>query len=104
MDSYDPLKQPNAAAWLVLDEGERLDMITEYHQLAGVELPSELMHATMHMIVENQIAEGVEQIQAAEARLKRQGLDRHDAVHAIAAVLAEQIHDVLGEETSRCRS
>lgn len=57
-----------------------------------------LMHATAHGIVENQIALDVKETVDAFTRLRRQGLDRHNTIHAIAAVLFANIHDVLGKE------
>jgi hypothetical protein len=47
------------------------------------------MHAVAHVIVENQLAEGLPEAKRALGRLLGEGLDRHDAVHAIASVLME---------------
>ena len=52
------------------------------------------IHSVFHVIVENQIAEEVELIPETLAKLIRQGLDRHDAIHAIAAILSEEIFDI----------
>ena len=49
----------------------------------------------MHMIVENQLAERISPVEAALQRLESEGLDRHDAVHAIASVLAEHLHGII---------
>ena len=51
--------------------------------LGRVRLPNEKLHAVLHVVIENQIALGDE----------IPGLDRHEAIHCIASVLAEFIHD-----------
>ncbi len=63
----------------------------DYHDQAGDELPNARMHAAIHVVVENQLAEVYLPVVEALARLRRDGLSRHDAVHAIGSVLAEQI-------------
>jgi hypothetical protein len=92
MDTYDPMMAPDAAEWLGLDEQERIDLVVGYHREAHIEVPGETMHAALHTVVENQVAEKVQEVNATMARLLRQGLDRHDAVHAIGAVLAGHVH------------
>ena len=54
----------------------------------------------MHVIVENQLALNDEPVVRALARLMKEGLSRHDAVHAIGSVVAENIHDLLKQEDS----
>jgi len=51
--------------------------------------------AAFHAIVENQIAEGFESVVRAMARLVSEGLSRHDAVHAIGSVAAEQFYEAM---------
>ncbi len=47
----------------------------------------------MHVVVENQIAMGDEiPVRDTLVRLMSEGLDRHDAVHAIATVLTNLIY------------
>lgn len=94
MNQYDPENAPNPEEWLELDEQERYHLVEEYHRLAQVKLPNLTAHAVFHGIVENQIAEGLEPALRAVARLTKEGLTRHDAVHAIASVLAEHIQDL----------
>jgi hypothetical protein len=95
MDTYDPLFPPDLQTWLDLDESERLDLVSEYHESTGEECPSFSAHAAIHMAVENQLAERISPVEAALQRLEAEGLDRHDAVHAIASVLAEYLHDII---------
>jgi hypothetical protein len=95
-DRYDPLHAPDPEAWLALDEQERLDRVSAYHIRAGIELPNVQVHATLHAIVENQIALGDETPVRNKARqLMAQGLDRHEAIHAIASVLVRHITTVV---------
>jgi hypothetical protein len=49
------------------------------------------VHAAIHVAVENQIAMGVELVGETVARLVAEGLDRHEAIHAIGALLAEDV-------------
>jgi hypothetical protein len=43
----------------------------------------------------NQLASGDEPVVRALARLMKEGLSRHDAVHAISCVVSEEIYDLL---------
>ncbi len=96
MDAYDPLDAPDPDEWLSLDEAERLMLVIEHHRQAGIELPTEEGHAAIHVVVENQAALGDEvPTQATLERLMREGLDRHDAVHAVGSVLADHVQEIL---------
>ena len=53
------------------------------------------LHATIHVVVENQIALGEAVVIEALARLQAEGLTRHDAVHAVGMALAENIYELL---------
>ena len=50
-------------------------------------------HAAFHAIVENQIALGLGSVVRAVPRLMKQGLSRHDAIHAVASVLTGQLYE-----------
>jgi len=97
MDRYDPEIAPDASDWLALDEDERLILVEEYHREARIALPkaARRLHATIHAVVENQVALDDEPVVRALARLRKEGLSRHDAVHAIGSIVAEQIYDLL---------
>ena len=96
---YDPLTAPDAEEWHELDEGERIDLIAQYHRRAKIRLPNEPMHAAIHMIVENQNLAGDEiPVQSTLERLMREGLDRHEALHAIGKVLIEHMYSLLQTE------
>jgi hypothetical protein len=103
MQKYDPMLEPDPEQWEALDQDERINMVMEYHQEAGIEPPNEYSHAVLHVVVENQIALGDETpVEAAFHRLLDQNLDRHDAIHAIASVLVSQICELMhGEDSGR---
>ena len=92
---YDPYVSLDPGAWLSLDEGERVEAVSAYHARAGDLAPSPESHAAFHVIVENIVAEGScgarEKLQA----LMADGLDRHNAVHAIASACAAVCDEVL---------
>lgn len=94
MYQYDPERAPDSAEWLELDEQERIILIEDYHRSKRIKLPNLTAHAVFHAIVENQIAERLEPVLRAMVRLANEGLSRHDAVHAIAFVVAEHVHDL----------
>ncbi|HLI10827.1 MAG TPA: DUF1841 family protein [Alphaproteobacteria bacterium] len=97
---YNPDTAPDPEEWLARDEDERLIAVRAYHRRAGIEVPNEVAHAGLHVIVENQIAAGdPPPVQQAMERLMAGGLDRHEAVHAVAAVVADQIHAVMSDKT-----
>ena len=95
MLKYDPEQTPNASEWLALGEQERIDLASQFHKATRIKIPNAIAHASIHVIVENQIAENIEPIVRAMSRLQREGLSRHDALHAVASVLAEHIREVL---------
>ena len=90
MTHYDPDIAPDPADWLALDEDERIQLAEAHHRAARIKLPNAKVHAVFHAIVENQIAEGLEPIVRAMARLQGEGQSRHDALHAIGSVSAGQ--------------
>jgi hypothetical protein len=95
---YDPSQTPDPVEWLALDEQERTLLVEQYHRKARVKLPNIAVHATIHAAVENQLAANDEPVVRALDRLIRQGLSRHDAIHAIGSVVATQIYDALNSK------
>lgn len=94
MNRYDPDQTPNPEEWLAFDEQIRIGLVEDYHRQKHIKLPSVTAHAAFHMIVKNQLAENFEPTVRAMARLTTECLSRHEAVHAIASVVAEHIHDL----------
>jgi hypothetical protein len=98
MQRYDPLKAADPKGWLALDEQERINLVRDYHRRARIRTPNDEMHALFHAIVETQVALGDETpVRDTLRRLMDEGLDRHDAIHAIGSVLSEFIFDILTE-------
>jgi hypothetical protein len=95
MNPYDPSQPPDPVEWLELDEQERIDRVERHHRRTRIDLPNLTLHATMHVVVENQLATHDEPAVRALARLMNEGLSRRDAVHAIGSLVAEQIYDSL---------
>jgi hypothetical protein len=62
------------------------------------------MHATIHAVVENQIAEGHEPVIRAMSRLTSAGLSRHDALHAVGSVLAEHLFELIKDGSTSTNS
>lgn len=92
MESYDPLTPPDPAAWLAMGEGERFALAEEYVRESEPGIAGEMGHIAFHVTVENQIALDDETpVKATVDRLMREGLDRHEAIHAIGSVLAGMI-------------
>jgi hypothetical protein len=96
MTRYDPDRAPDSAAWLALEESERIGRIAAFHAAAGITPPNAQMHAAMHAVVENQIAEEMTTVDDTLARLCAEGLSRHEAVHAIGWVLVSHLTALMG--------
>lgn len=95
MKTYYPDQIPDAGEWLGTDEGLRIELVQSFHKRAGIQPPNPRLHATFHVIVENQVALAETIVVATLRRLQHEGLSRHDAVHAIGSVLAEHIYELL---------
>lgn len=98
MERYDPMQAPDPAAWRALDEDERLELVREFHRGLDEDIPNERLHATIHVVVESQLALDMEPVPETMDRLLDEGLDRHDAVHAIGAVLVEYVYRSLDDD------
>jgi hypothetical protein len=81
--------------WLALDEGERIALVRDFHARNRIRIPNAEAHAVIHAIVENQLAERLPAVIAALHRLRAEGLDRHEAVHAIGSVLMEHMRTLM---------
>lgn len=100
MNSYNASKSPTSATWLALDESERLALIEEYVRKYEGEVDNINMHACVHLVVENQLALNTEETINTYSRLIRQGLNRHEVIHAIGAVIFEDIYNLIKEKQS----
>ena len=93
---YEADKAPDPEEWLELDESERIDLVIDYHRRAKKPVGQDKkLHAIAHIIVESQVAMGdATVVPATLNRLMQEGLNRHDAIHAIASVLMGIIVDM----------
>jgi hypothetical protein len=98
MDSYDP-DAPGSSDWLETDEVERIELVTSYHSRHKISLPNAQLHAVIHVVVENQLALGETVVVDTLARLQKEGLTRHDALHAIGSVLAADLYELMQDGT-----
>lgn len=85
---YDPDRAPDPERWRAQDEMELMELVQRHHRREGIRLIDERVHASLHVMVENQVALGPQTpVADAVARLMGEGMSRHDAIHAIGAVL-----------------
>ena len=96
---YEPTEPVDATAWLALDEAERLRIVERYHKHRGDVVPSPRMHSIVHTAIETQLSEGHPAAARALARMLAEGLDRHDAVHAVGSVFAAHLHATMTRQT-----
>jgi hypothetical protein len=100
MKIYDPEQTIDPVEWITLDESERYNLVERYHWKKHIKMPNLRVHAAFHVIVESQVALGGEiPVQNTLKRLMREGLSRHDAVHAIGAILAEYMFNLIKDGT-----
>ncbi len=95
MEAYNPERESEPASWLNLDEQERIVLVETWHRGARITLPNVRLHAALHVIVENQLALKLDPVVRAMHRLRKEGLTRHDAIHAIGSVVAEHLFGIL---------
>jgi len=94
--TYDANEPPDGAAWLAASEWERIDATRDYCARHESDLPNVELHATIHAVVEAQIAMGDEiPVAAVQHRLLAEGLSRHDTIHAIGAVLSGHLFHLM---------
>lgn len=88
MDKYDPEVAPDPATWLALEEMDRIKLVEAFHQAAKIETPDPTAHAAIHALVENLIAQEQGNVAQVLAGHQATGMTRHQALHAIAKVIA----------------
>jgi hypothetical protein len=93
LTKYDPDHAPDPERWLAQDEMQLMEIVQRYHRREQIPLPNERVHASYHVMVENQVALGEKTpVRDALDRLMGEGMSRHDAIHAVGAVLAKHMH------------
>jgi hypothetical protein len=94
---YDPQVAPSPSQWLALDEGQRMAVVERAHD---ADMPNFALHVAIHAAVETQIAMNLPSVVNAAARLRAEGLDRHDTIHAIGSVLAGHMWQMLRADSA----
>jgi len=99
MMKYDPTKALDGDAWLELDDETRIRLAETAHVVLEPWHPgggkSMRPHAVAHAVAETLVAQGGPG-RAALVRLVRQGLRRHEAIHAIGSMFDEHTRSVAG--------
>ena len=96
ISSYDVDHPPSAEEWLAMDEGERILVVQEAHERTRSPVGQNAhAHATIHVAVENQLAEGYAPAVAAYERCRAAGLGRHNTIHALASVVTTHLYAAL---------
>ena len=93
MREFDRERTPDPQQWLALDEQLRISLVEHFHRASRIDALKVKAHGALHAIVENRIALPHAPVVRAIERLAKQGLSRHDSIHAIAWVLAQRFHE-----------
>ena len=89
---------------LALDEGKRVRLAQSFHATRKIRVPRLKLHAVIHVVVANQLAMGFGPSCRALARLQKQGLSRHDAVHAICLIVMDFVHEGFNTTPEKAQS
>ena len=93
---YDAAVGPDPSEWADLDEAERIAIVRRYHRRARMPVGgSPELHAAIHVAVESQLVDEHPAAKTAYERLSREGLERHDVIHAIGSVLAGELYGIM---------
>lgn len=97
LPEYDPELGPDPQRWLALGEADRIALVLLAHE--GIDTgEAPRAHAAMHAVIETQLALGDPPgARQGYARLRAEGLTRHDTIHALAAVLSEHLFRALSK-------
>lgn len=90
---YDADRAPDPEGWRAGNEMQLVDLVQAYHRARQILVPNERVHAALHVMVENQVALGAATpVADAVIRLMGEGMSRHDAIHAVGAILSKHMH------------
>ena len=108
VETYDAATPPEALAWLETGEEARIQLVVDYHTSIGDVGDNARTHCLLHVIIENQIAMGgaMEPVRERMRQLMAQGLDRHNALHALCSVLIRHMNwigmsNIKGDQDAR---
>ena len=95
--AYDPMVAPDPDRWLVLDEDEALRLVKAYHRRARIDIPGADMHAIVHARrSRTRLPKAMRRpVRRKLDALIAEGLDRHEAIHAIGSVLMMHLRDIM---------
>ena len=101
MKQYNASKKPTPELWLSLDDDARLELVEQYVEKfeRKIDDSAKSIHASIHMVVENQLALNEDVTIKAYQRLMQQGLKRHETIHAIGAIILESIESGMKEKS-----
>lgn len=85
---YSPIQDPDTRVWLACSENDRLNSVLAFHERQGLNRADLRHHAILHVVVENQLADQVPAMQEKLEELIQDGLDRHEAIHALGSVVS----------------
>ena len=92
---YDPAKAPHPENWLEYSEGERIQLVTEYHKKArepfGEDEGGERLHCAFQVVVENQLAMEVPEAVEKFNSFVSGGVPRHEALHELMRDLSTEV-------------
>jgi hypothetical protein len=95
-DPYDVDHPPAPDVWLAMDESERILAVEDAHARTRAAVGSNATaHASIHVVVENRLAEAHAVVVAAYDRFRAAGIDRHSTIHALASVVTTHLMAVL---------
>lgn len=99
---YDAMRDPDPRQWLALSEAERVTACERHHiplPRGHAPVANLRLHSAVHATVENQIAQDAPpEVRRTLSRLVREGLTRHEAVHAIGSAAADAMARVVREK------
>ncbi len=96
IEAYDVSRAPAPAEWLQLEEAARIALVAEAHRRTRASVGgNEEAHASIHVVVEDRLAMGHPAVVAAYDRCLAAGVDRHNAIHALASVVTNHMVAVL---------
>ncbi|NQZ30844.1 MAG: hypothetical protein HRU06_06195 [Oceanospirillaceae bacterium] len=83
MNIYDPEHSPDLNAWLSLSEGDRIHLAMAPHEHSNPELLNQslTLHASIHVVVENQLALNTQFIPETLEALMNLGITKKDMGH-----------------------
>lgn len=103
MHTYDPAKSPDRRQWLAMEEPDRINLVRKFHEAGGDAVENPTAHYGLNVTVETQIALDTPLVRQALGRLRKQGLSRHDGIHAIGNVIAKHMQNLIRSQYDPAR-